>query len=133
MINIRQFLYKSWCILCFLIASSDLLGFSFIVWNFSVVSKKRFCINFAKKARIFNSETLKNAIVIKIPAMIMAKIVPTAFDDSWNFVKVTSANAIPIARINNWIIEIVNGPIEKVNPDNNPFLIFFGNTAFILY
>ena len=76
-------------------------------------------------------EILKKAIRTKKRKITAAKNIPVAFDVSWYFENTRRASAIPIARINSCTIDIVSGPIEKLSPARSPFLIFFGNTAFM--
>jgi hypothetical protein len=74
-----------------------------------------------------SSEILKNETRIKIPITKIASINPMALDHALaKLLKIARAIAIPTAIIKSWIIEILNGPIVKVIPANNHFLIFLG-------
>jgi hypothetical protein len=80
-----------------------------------------------------NSETLKNAMIIKTMIMMIASNIPMTLDQDFaNPLKTANAPATPIARTNIWTTLIFNGPILNVIQASNPLWIFFGYTTFIL-
>ena len=84
------------------------------------------------KANKFNSDTLKNAITIKIKKIIIARITQTHLaPELLNAEKAHRAKIVPIANTISCIKLIENHIIEKATQAKNHFFICCGNITFM--